>query len=121
MIIFSIKNEKIGFFNRPMFYNSSNECIAYIQNVLMSDADRALQGLKADLNLYSLGSIDFDTGKIVAFKHPVKVAELLEIFESIPEDRVPQTANVLRKRIEELEKIVKGVNSNAEDNVSKSV
>lgn len=103
MIIFSIKNEKLDFFNRPMYYETSNECLAYLTNVLMSDADRALHGLKSDLALYELGEIDFVSGKINTPKKPLKVCDLLEIFNSIPSDSIPQTANALRDRIAKLE------------------
>lgn len=101
MNIYSIKNEKLSFFNRPMYFESTNECLAYLTNVLMSDADRALLGLKDDLALYCLGSIDFVSGIIDARKgFPHKLMDLREIFESIPTDRVPQTAKQLQQNIE---------------------
>lgn len=117
MKIFSIKNEQIGFFNRPIYCESEAEALSYIQNVLMSDADRALLGLKDQLALYYLGDIDFTTGLITPpmtvssdpsefgttySKLPVFVCGLLEIFNMIPEDRVPQTAKQLSKRIDNL-------------------
>lgn len=100
MKIFSIKNEKLGFFNRPIYCESEAEALSYIQNILMSDSDRALSNLKDDLSLYFLGSIDFTTGKIycgnVLFAEklddvsddPVKVCSLREIFDTIPEDKL---------------------------------
>lgn len=98
MKIFSIKNEKLNFFNRPIYCESSAEALTYIQNVLMSDSDRALSGLKADLSLYELGEIDFTTGSITACSlvdsngntiiDPIKVCGLEEIFETIPADRL---------------------------------
>lgn len=102
MHIYSIKNEKLNFFNRPIYVESFNEALSYIQNILMSDADRALIGLKGDLALYHLGRIDFTTGVINALKHPKKVCDLQDIFNSIPEDKVPQTASVLHRMIDEL-------------------
>lgn len=71
MKIYSIKNEKLSFFNRPIYVESSNEALSYIQNILMSDADRALLGLKSDLSLYELGEIDFSTGIIHSLKNLV--------------------------------------------------
>lgn len=106
MLIFSIKNEKLEFFNRPIYCESSNEALTYMQNVLMSDADRALVGLKDDLALYHLGEIDFVSGKITAAKKPMKVCSLREIFDSIPEDKIPQTASVFHRLIDELAKRV---------------
>lgn len=103
MLIFSIKNEKLGFFNRPIYVESSNEALSYIQNILMSDADRVMLGLKNDLALYAQGEIDFTTGIITGFKHPKKVCDLVEIFDSIPEDKIPQTSKVLTERIARLE------------------
>ena len=97
MKIYSIKNEKLGFFNRPIYCESDAEALSYIQNVLMSDADRALSGLKDDLALYFLGEIDFTTGYIYpsSFKNsdgeefePVLVCSLRDIFDTIPEDRL---------------------------------
>lgn len=109
MFIYSIKNEKLSFFNRPIYCESANEALSYLQNVLMSDADRALHGLKEDLALYQLGSIDFVSGEINALSEPLKVTTLLEIFETIPADRVPQTANALKERILSLEKQIAGL------------
>lgn len=101
MNIYSIKNDKLGFFNRPIYCESEAEALSYIQNVLMSDADRALSNLKSDLALYFLGSIDFKTGIISpslalidSFDEsfpldnyaPVRVCSLEEIFNTIPED-----------------------------------
>lgn len=103
MNIYSIKNEKLGFFNRPIYCESDAEALSYIQNVLMSDADRALSGLKNDLALYFLGSIDFTLGKIQPAFHedldaenfkdylvyePLFVCSLEEIFNTIPEDKL---------------------------------
>lgn len=118
MKIFSIKNEGISFFNRPIYCESEAEALSYIQNVLMSDADRALLGLKDQLALYCLGEIDFTTGVISANDAPVIVCSLLDIFNSIPEDRVPQTAKKLGQRIDNvvehldaIDEILKEVNS----------
>lgn len=102
MNIYSIKNEKTQFFNRPIYTESFNEAMTYVQNVLMSDSDRALIGLRNDLSLYWLGSIDFVSGKIDAPKQPKKLADLSEIFDSIPAEKVPQTANQLRDMIMDL-------------------
>lgn len=102
MNIYSIKNEKLGFFNRPIYCESDAEALSYIQNVLMSDADRALSGLKNDLALYFLGSIDFTSGKITCsfvekeneegfvhvFYEPMFICSLEEIFNTIPADKL---------------------------------
>lgn len=98
MNIYSIKNEKLGFFNRPIYCESDAEALSYIQNVLMSDADRALSGLKNDLALYFLGSIDFTTGVIVPTMpslgdgfgkaSPIFICSLEEIFNTIPVDKL---------------------------------
>lgn len=65
MNIYSIKNEKLGYFNRPIFCESDAEARSLILNILMSDSDRAMVGLKGDLSLYYLGSIDFKSGVIL--------------------------------------------------------
>lgn len=106
MKIFSIKNEKLGFYNRPMFCESSSEALSYIQNILMSDSDRALSGLKGDLSLYHLGDIDFETGDIIPGNF--FVTSLEEIFDSIPKDRLkiaPSTDDFkkLEKYVKELD------------------
>lgn len=103
MNIYSIKNEKLGFFNRPIYCESDAEALSYIQNVLMSDADRVLSGLKNDLALYKLGRIDFKTGVINPckgdvdslnevttdnFYAPEFVCSLEEIFNTIPADKL---------------------------------
>lgn len=127
MNIYSIKNEKLGFFNRPIYCESDAEALSYIQNVLMSDADRALTGLKDDLALYFLGSIDFTTGVIYSGNvlmseklddlsdTPIKVCSLRDIFDTIPEDKLKPAltrddlvslnayVKKLEDRIEELE------------------
>lgn len=104
MFIFSIKNEKLNFFNRPIYAESSNEACSYIQNVLMSDADRALLGLKDDLSLYFIGEIDFKTGIISPStdvygddsdysiaSSPKFVCSLKEIFDTIPAGKLKPT------------------------------
>lgn len=118
MKIFSIKNEKLNYFNKPIYAESSNEALSYIQNVLMSDADRALLSLRGDLSLYLLGEIDFTSGKLTAVD-PELILPLDDIFASIPSDRVPQTANELRKsiynlseRLDAFDKIIKEVSKN---------
>ena len=110
MNIYSIKNEKLGFFNRPIYCESHQEALTYIQNVLMSDADRALRGLREDLALYFLGEIDFTNGNIVTPKRgPVKVSDLKEIFETIPEDKIPRDSVALLRMIEELAERLKDI------------
>lgn len=107
MKIFSVKNEKLSFFNRPVYCESSEEALSLIQNILMSDADRALTGLKDDLSLVYLGDIDFATGKIDPCKKPITVSSLSEIFATIPEEKVPQTAKKLQAEIDVLKSTLK--------------
>lgn len=102
MKVFSIKNEKLGFFNRPIYCESSNEAMTYLQNVLMSDADRVMVGLKNDLALYEIGEIDFVNGIMRGYRKPEKIADLAKIFESVPEDVIPRTETQLRKMIDDL-------------------
>lgn len=102
MIIFSIKNEKLNYFNRPIYFESTNECLHYIQNVMLSDADRVLCSLRGDLNLYKLGEIDFSTGIILNDLEPFCVASLDSIFDSIPEDHIPRTEKEIREAIVKL-------------------
>lgn len=102
MKIFSIKNEKLSFFNRPIYCESAEEALSYIQNILMSDADRALLGLKDDLSLVYLGDIDFVTGKIEPCKKPVIVTPLADIFASIPEDKIPRNEKYFMEQLEKL-------------------
>lgn len=102
MKIFSIKNVKLEFFNRPIFCESANEALTYCQNILMSDADRALIGLKDDLALYELGDMDFVTGQIRGYKNPERCCGLREVFDSIPEEKVPQTSLQLQKQIDQI-------------------
>lgn len=102
MNIYSIKNEKLEFFNRPIYCESSNEALTLVQNILMSDADRALCGLRSDLALYFLGTIDFVSGKINAVKKPIRIEGLDKIFDSIPEDKVPRTEKYLMDQIKRM-------------------
>ena len=104
MKIYSIKNEKLGFFNRPIFCESNAEALSYIQNVLMSDADRALLGLKSDLALYFLGSIDFTNGRIEPMEFdPLKVCDLEDIFNTIPEDKIPRSERQINENLKYLD------------------
>lgn len=103
MKIFSIKNEGLNWFNRPIYCESANEALSYCQNILMSDADRALIGLKNELFLYCLGDIDFVTGKIDPLKKPQLVSSLVDIFNSVPTDKIPRTETQLKAKIEALE------------------
>lgn len=117
MKIFSIKNEKLGFFNRPIYCESEAEALSYIQNVLMSDADRALLNLKDDLALYYLGDIDFTNGSIIPMcmadvsgglvGDVVCVCSLREIFDTIPEDKLKPALTL--EDIEKCYKMLKDV------------
>lgn len=102
MNIYSVKNEKLEFFNAPMFFETSNGAMSHMQKILMADADRALFGLKDDLALYFLGTVDFVSGKIDTPKKPIKIADLRDLFETIPQDRVPRTAEKLQAEIDSL-------------------
>lgn len=139
MNIYSIKNEKIGYFNRPIYCESENEALTYIQNVLMSDSDRALSSLKGDLALYFLGSIDFISGKIkpnfVDFvddcdgyvsdsiiAEPFKICDLEDIFNTIPEDKLKPALTVehyelLRNSISDLNERFKDITNRVEHHV----
>lgn len=89
MKIFAVKNEKTNYFNRPIFVESENEALTYIQNILFSDSERALYSLKDDLALYELGEIDFVTGKIKPINSVPRFAFALStIFDSIPKDKL---------------------------------
>lgn len=113
MNIYSIKNEKLGYFNRPIYCESEAEALSYIQNVLLSDADRALSNLKGDLSLYIIGEIDFTSGIIEPYVF--LVCSLEEIFNTIPEERLkPKLTEADMKRAYEkigsLEKTVEELN-----------
>lgn len=107
MKIYAIKNEKLNFFNRPVYVESSNEALSYIQNILMSDADRVLIGLRSDLALYEIGEIDFVSGFIRGLKKPEKICTLESVFDSIPDDKVPQNERAIT---EQLIKLTKEIN-----------
>lgn len=70
----------------------------------MSDADRALLGLKDYLSLVYLGDIDFVTGKIDPCKKPVTITPLADIFATIPEDKIPRNEKYFMEQIEDLKK-----------------
>ena len=130
MKIFSIKNEKLGFFNRPIYCESEAEALSYIQNILMSDADRALSNLKDDLALYYLGDIDFTTGIIYASEDyfrcsdissdvklsPAWVCSLREIFDTIPDDKLKPA--LTREDIEKCYNLFKTLSQSVEDRFS---
>lgn len=125
MKIFSIKNEKLGFFNRPIYCESEAEALSYIQNVLMSDADRALSSLKDDLSLYDLGYIDFTNGIIKPSTNildpitnelciePILVCSLRDIFDTIPEDKLKPS--LTREDIEKCYELFKTLSQSVED------
>lgn len=131
MNIYSIKNEKLGFFNRPIYCESSSEALSYIQNILMSDSDRALKGLRGDLALYHLGNIDFETGIIYsslenARMEPIFICSLDDIFDSIPEEKVPRPIHKddlerLYKRISELTSELDTLKNHSHTNKGRSI
>lgn len=115
MNIYSVKNEKLNFFNRPVYCETENEALSYIQNILMSDSDRALASLKGDLALYYLGEIDFVTGNIVATS-AIKVCDLEEIFNTIPADKLKPVLTlehyeILSKAVSELSERLNSVSN----------
>lgn len=89
-------------FNRPIYVESAEEALSYVQNILMSDADRALLGLKNDLSLYLLGEIDFVKGKIDSCKKPLLVCSLSDIFATIPEDKIPRNEKYFMEQLDKL-------------------
>lgn len=107
MNIYSIKNEKLGFFNRPIYCENNAEVLSYIQNVLMSDADRALLGLKDDLSLYNLGYFNSQIGIVDAESEPCFVCSLREIFDSIPEDKIPRSERQINDSLKYLDGEIK--------------
>lgn len=107
MNIYSIKNEKLGFFNRPIYCENNAEALSYIQNVLMSDADRALLGLKDDLALYFLGTFNSDSGIIGGIIEPQLVCSLREIFDTIPEDKIPRSERQINESMKYLDGEIK--------------
>lgn len=128
MNIYSIKNEKLGFFNRPIYCESEAEALSMIQNILMSDADRALSNLKGDLALYKLGSIDFKSGiiqpclasidslnesNILDNYAPAFICSLEEIFDTIPKDKLkPKLTEEDMKRVyEKIDELQRHFNS----------
>lgn len=131
MNIYSIKNEKLGFFNRPIYCESSSEALSYIQNILMSDADRALKGLRGDLALYYLGAINFETGVIDPCIYrdnfePIFVCSLDDIFDSIPEEKVPRPIQKddlerLYKRMSELASELDSLKNHSHTNKGRSI
>lgn len=134
MNIYSIKNEKLGFFNRPIYCESSAEALSYIQNILMSDADRALKGLRGDLALYLLGEIDFTTGDIFTSDFsgyegtacPAYICSLDDIFDSIPEEKVPRPIQKddlerLYKRMSDLASELDSLKNHSHTNKGRSI
>lgn len=137
MKIFSIKNEKLGFFNRPIYCESAQEAMSYIQNVLCTDVDKALFGLKDDLALYYLGDIDYVTGVIVPAVLPVDVIDeanpaasyapmfvcgLRDIFDSIPDEMVKPTVTrdevkAIVEKVKSLENSLQSVNAFCTDHI----
>lgn len=109
MKIFSVKNENLSFFNRPIYVESVEEALSYIQNILSSDADRALLHLKNELSLVYLGDIDFTTGKITPCEDLTLCWSLADIFDSVPSDRIPQNALELQKEINSLREQISNI------------
>lgn len=83
MFIYSIKNESTGFFNRPLFCESSEEVKNFIQNNIASDPTRGLFQLAEVLSLYFVGEIDFTTMKINQPKKPIKEFDLVDVIKDI--------------------------------------
>ena len=126
MNIYSIKNEKLGYFNRPIFCESEAEARSLILNILMSDSDRAMFGLKGDLSLYYLGSIDFKSGVIFPsldlkdsdsdnisdMYNPSFICSLDDLFEMIPKDKLKPavTRDEVIKLSGEIESLLSGLN-----------
>lgn len=95
MLVYSIKNTVTGFFNRPIYVNSQQEALNLIQNILITDKDKALFGLKDKLELYFIGRWDDVNGIFFPHVEPkddvivesnMFVCSLKDIFDSIPEE-----------------------------------
>ena len=110
-LILSIKNEKLSFFNRPIYVSSVNEALSYVQNILMSDSDRALRGLKSDLALYFIGEIDWTTGVISSVNDPEFVCSLEEIFDNIPSDKVLCIDSEIQRKFDALSDEISNLHS----------
>lgn len=90
--IYCIKNTKTGFCNRPIYVNSEQEALNVIQNILIADTDKALFGLKKELELIYLGEYDDVNGVIYPCvdgegnSSNYVVCSLEFIFDSIPKE-----------------------------------
>lgn len=90
--VFCIRNKVTGYCNRPMYCTSVEECKNIIQNVLVTDKDKALFGLRDKLELLYVGEWDDVNGLLLPFfddkgkSSNAIVCTIEDIFDSIPEE-----------------------------------
>ena len=92
--IYVIRNTRTGFCNRPIYVNSQQEALSVIQNVLVTDVDKALVGLKNELELLYLGEYDDVNGLVIPYRDDcgevsnLFICTLEDIFNSIPKEMI---------------------------------
>lgn len=98
MLVYSIKNYKLGYFNTPFYAENDSQALNYVQNVLMHDTAGIMIGLKGDLELYCLGTFDCAEGILYPELTYVNddvgtytnryVSNLEDIFDTIPKEKL---------------------------------
>lgn len=85
MKLFALKNDIAGkgFFNRPMYFESSEECINALQNNVASDSTKALFSMAEHMFLYYVGDIDFTTCVISQPKKPILIGCVADFLKDI--------------------------------------
>lgn len=78
-ILFAIKDEKVGTFNRPFSANSIVDAIRTLSPVVNSgDANNLLAQYPGDFHLYQVGKFIQETGELIAEIHAIANLQTLK-------------------------------------------
>lgn len=83
MFIYSIKNEKISYFNKPIFAVSDEEALNILRSTIASDYTGGLLALCSELSFYCNGTVDFTTGHYSSFKKPRFICSVDKFMEDV--------------------------------------
>lgn len=107
--IYSIRDNKMESYERPMFYMNEELCIANIR-IAINDVQTPIQK-PVDYDLYHLGSYNSITGKIETFEAPKHLLNC-ESLAIKYEEKDPCSNKEINKRKEKRQSIIEPDNNN---------
>lgn len=97
MKIYQIKNETIGYFNKPIFAENDAEALNVLRSTVAGDYTGGLLTLSSELGFYYTGEVDFTIGHFRSPKHPRLLCNVGEFMAEIADHIKTENLKVLSK------------------------